>query len=113
MQADADLISEPISPHAGTFDASSMGRGVPGLPTGFDWRGEAFRILETIEVWKHSSREGAHAGGDLYLRRHYFRLRMSDDRIWTVYFVRQPPKSGNAKSRWFLYTVEASKRQDE
>ena len=113
MPADADLISEPITPHVGTGDASSMGRGVPGLPTGFDWRGQAFQIIETLEVWKHSSREGARAGGDLYLRRHYYRLRMSDESIWTVYFVRQPPRSGKAKSRWFLYTVETAKSSDE
>lgn len=113
MQARADLISEPLTPHTGTFDTSSMGRGVPGLPAGFDWRGESFQIVETIATWKHSSAEGARAGGETYLRRHYFRLRMSDASVWTVYFVRQPPRSGNAKNRWFLYTMEASRRRDD
>lgn len=102
----AELISEPITPHAGTSDISSMGRGEPGLPTGFDWRGKSFELVDVLRKWKDTSREGGRAGGDLYLRRHYYRLNMSDDRIWTVYFIRQTPRTGEAKSRWFLYTVE-------
>ncbi len=102
----AELISESIVPRAGTFDAERMGRGEPGLPDGFTWRSQSFDVVELLEAWKHSSREGARAGGELYLRRHYFKLRMSDDRVWTVYFVRQTPRSGDAKKRWFLYTTE-------
>jgi len=101
-----EFVSEPITPHAGTFDASAMGRGVPGLPTGFDWRDLSLQILQLLEAWKHSSREGSRAQGELYLRRHYFRLRMSDESVWTVYFVRQTPRSGNQRSRWFLYSIE-------
>ena len=102
----AELISESITARKGTFDASRMGRGEPGLPTGFDWRGDSIDIEERLETWKHSAREGARAGGELYLRRHYYRLRMSDNTIWTVYFTRQAPRSGDAKARWFLYTIE-------
>ncbi len=101
-----ELISERITPHAGSFDTSSMGRGEPGLPTGFDWRGVSFDVVDVLRRWKDTSREGGHAVGDLYLRRHYYRLRMSGKRIWTVYFIRQTPRSGDTKSRWFLYTVE-------
>ena len=101
-----EFVSEPIEPHAGTFDTTSMGRGTPGLPTGFDWRGTSFEIVEKLEAWKDSSREGARAQGELYLRRHYHRLRMSDASVWTVYFVRQTPRSGNPQSRWFLYSIE-------
>ncbi len=102
----AELISEPITPHAETFDAAAMASGVPGLPAGFTWRDESLDVVDILETWKHSSREGARAGGDLYLRRHYYRLRMGNDHVWTVYFLRQPPRSGDAKKRWFLYTVE-------
>ncbi len=101
-----DLISELISPVARTFDTSRMGRGEPGLPTGFAWHGESFDVVEELAAWKHSAREGGKAGGELYLRRHYFKLRMSDDSVWTVYFLRQTPLAGNPKHRWFLYTVE-------
>ena len=101
----AELISEPIVPRTGTFDVSRMARGEPGLPEGFRWRGVSTDIHEELATWKESSREGGGAG-DLYLRRHYYKLRMSDDRVWTVYFVRQTPRSGSPKNRWFLYTLE-------
>ncbi len=99
-----DLISEKIVPFAGTFDASAMSRGEPGLPSGFTWRDEEYIIVKRMDSWKKSSPEGGKAGNEVYLRRHYYRLRMSDDSVWVVYFVRQTPKSGNAKHRWFLYT---------
>ena len=102
----AELISEPITPKAGTFDTSRMGRGEPGLPSGFTWRGDSFEITEELSAWKEPSREGARAQGDLYLRRHCYKLRMSDGSTWTIYFERQTPRSGNPKQRWFLYTVE-------
>jgi hypothetical protein len=103
-----ELISEPITPHPGTSDTSRMGRGEPGLPSGFVWRGTSYDVLEELEAWKESSREGARTGGQLYLRRHYFQLRMSDDTIWTVYCTRQTPRSGDPKKRWFLYTIETT-----
>ncbi len=102
----AELISEPITPTAGTSDTAAMGRGEPGLPSGFTWKQQRREITEVISAWKHSSPEGARAGGDVYLRRHYYKLKMSDKTIWTVYFLRQSPRSGKAQKRWFLYTVE-------
>ena len=105
-----ELISEPITPHAGTSNADRMAGGEPGLPTGFTWHGDSIEIVEQLAAWKQSSREGARAQGDLYLRRHYYRLRMSDETTWVVYFVRQSPRSGNPKMRWFLYTIERGER---
>ena len=102
-----ELVSDPITPLAGTSDTTGMGRGEPGLPQAFTWRGELFDVVELRETWKQSSREGGGAGQH-YLRRHYFKLRMSDGSNWTVYFVRQTPRSGNPKVRWFLYTRETA-----
>ncbi len=102
----SELISEAIKPKSGTFNASRMARGEPGLPEGFTWRDESFDVVEILRAWKESSREGSHAQGELYLRRHCYQVRMSDDSIWTVYFIRQTPKSGNPKQRWFLYTLD-------
>jgi 2-polyprenyl-3-methyl-5-hydroxy-6-metoxy-1,4-benzoquinol methylase len=75
---------------------------------GLVWRGLSMAVVEELGAWKDSSREGARAGGELYLRRHYFRLRMSDAAIWTVYCTRQTPRSGDPKRRWFLYTLETT-----
>lgn len=99
-----ELVSEAITPEAGTFDASAMGRGEPGLPSGFGWRGRVYAVVRVIGTWKHSTREGSSAQGQLYLRQHRYRLLMDDGSTWEVYFVRQTPKSGCAKRRWFLYT---------
>ena len=102
----ADLISESITPRAGTANAARMGLGEPGLPAGFVWRDQDYDIVETLDAWKQSSREGARAVGESYLRRHYYRLKMSDGSVWTVYFLRQSMSSSRGRQRWFLYTVE-------
>ena len=101
-----ELVSEPITPHAGTGDAGRMAQGEPGLPAGFTWREDSYDVVEQLAAWKASSREGARAQGELYLRRHYFRVKMSDGGVWVVYCLRQTPRSGNPKRRWFLYTIE-------
>ena len=105
-----EFISEPITPVGGRFDTAAMGRGEPGLPREFVWRGQTYGVAEKLDQWKQSSAEGGRAGGELYLRRHCYKLRMSDGSVWTIYFERQAPhspdKSGCAKSakrRWFLY----------
>lgn len=102
----AELISEPILPLAGTFEAPAMARGEPGLPAGFQWRDQPYEVVECLRRWKESSREGGHAQGELYLRRHAFELLMSDGTRWSVYFVRQTPRSGSPRARWYLYTIE-------
>jgi hypothetical protein len=101
-----EFVSEPLVPHAGTFDVRDMAAGLPGLPTGFDWRGESHQVGQRLETWKQSVAEGGRSGGERYLRRHYFRLRMSDGAIWTVYFVRQAPRGASGRQRWFLWTVQ-------
>jgi hypothetical protein len=102
----AEFVSEPITPLPGVFDARAMATGLPGLPAGFTWRGQTCAIVDVLADWKHSSREGSPAQGELYLRRHYFRLRMSDGSAWTVYLIRQTPRSGSPKRRWFLLERE-------
>jgi len=100
-----DFVSEPITPHKGTFATQPMASGLPGLPLGFDWRGDSRSVVEVLGTWKASSREGGRPRGELYLRRHYFRLRMSDESVWTVYFIRQASKS-SARQRWFLFSID-------
>ena len=102
----SEFVGEAIEAGSVTFDTEAMSRGEPGLPNGFRWRGEDYDIVGLMDRWKGTSREGARAGGEVYLRRHYYKLGMSDGSVWTVYFVRQAPRSGRPMRRWFLYTVE-------
>jgi Domain of unknown function (DUF6504) len=102
----ADLISESIRPAGGFVEGAATARREPALPAGFSWRGDTYQVVATAGAWKESDREGGRATGELYLRRHYYRLSMSDGSMWTVYFTRQGPRSGDPKKRWFLYTIE-------
>lgn len=103
-----EFVSEAIAPLSGGFDTAAMSTALPGLPRGFVWRDCEIAIARVLETWKFASREGSHAQGELYLRRHYFRLQMSNGTEWTVYFVRQTPRSGNPRRRWFLYSISSS-----
>jgi hypothetical protein len=101
-----ELVSEPLKPLAGTFGTRAMAAGLPGLPAGFAWRGETHRIETVLESWKESGPEHGRLSGERYLRRHCFRLRMSDASVWRVYFTRQPAPGASPKARWFLYSVK-------
>lgn len=114
------FISEPITPHRGTFDCGPMASGLPGLPAGFDWRGVSYRAVGLLDAWKQSGPEGGRADGERYLRRHYFRLAMAAAQaedgaaaagrggtvIWTVYVLRQASRGSSARRRWFLASAE-------
>lgn len=101
-----EFISDPIEPHGGDFDTAAMARGEPGLPSEFKWRGEVYGVAERLRGWKESGRERGRAKGEIYLRRHYYELRMTDGSVWTVYFIRQPSSSRASRNRWFLYSRE-------
>jgi hypothetical protein len=102
-----EFVSEPIQPLPGTFRAAAMATGIPGLPDGFAWRDATFHIVEQLECWKQSGSERGRADGERYLRRHYWRLRMSDDSTWTVYFLRNVAPGSSRRTRWFLETRRA------
>jgi len=104
----SQFISEPIEPEAGTFDARVMARGEPGLPGHFTWRGVRYAVADVIEEWKSSQREGG--SGELYLRRHWYKVRTDPPAVMTLYCERQPGgrTRAAAKRRWWVYTVEGS-----
>ena len=106
-----EFVSESITPRSGTFGVEAMSRGEPGLPTGFSWRDADYAVVEVLDAWKESGPEKGRAQGDRYLRRHCYRLRMSDASTWTVYFLRTTPTGGRTnaarRTRWFLLTREA------
>lgn len=104
----AEFVSEAIAPAGDAFDTAAMATGEPGLPGAFTWRSQTYRVLGVAARWKDSSPEGGRAGNEVYLRRHYFKLIMDSQQLWTVYFVRQKPKSGARPARWFLYEIAPS-----
>jgi hypothetical protein len=101
-----ELISEPIVPTPRTFDAADMAKGLPGLPAEFTWRDRKYRVGILLEKWKVSGPEIGRLGGEKYLRRHYFRIRTTDQCVMTIYCERHTKSRARSKARWFLYTLE-------
>lgn len=98
MSAD-QFISEPLIPEAGTADAFAMVRGEPGLPRSFRWRDAPLVIERVLGAWKTNAEAGE---GRAYLRRHWYKVSVTDGRVLTLYCLRQA-KPG--EPRWWLYTV--------
>ena len=95
-----------MTPVAGSGRAAAMARGEPGLPERFTWRDTEYRVLGVIGQWKTSGpcKSGA---DEMYLRRHWYRIVTEPRAVMTVYCERQARSSRRAKSRWFIYTIEA------
>ena len=105
MSDPPEFISEPIVPEAGSFSPEAMIHGLAALPGAFAWRGRRYKIVACLEHVKQSAREGHFAGGERYLRRQQFRVRLDTGEIATIYVERQARSRRAAKSRWFLLTM--------
>jgi hypothetical protein len=96
------FIGEAIEPEDMSFSAASMALGKPGLPQGFSWNGGSFSVQEVLEEWKEAG-DCRHGSGERYVRKHWFRIKTTDQREMRIYFERQGRSSGG--SRWRLYSV--------
>lgn len=102
-----EFVSEPIHPVVGTAIASGMAKGEPGLPTKFVWRDTEYVLDEVLKSWKQSGpcRSGSN---ERYLRKHWFTIRTTDGLVMDIYFDRQARSKRQAKTRWWLYTIDRS-----
>ena len=98
------FIGEPMVPARGTADPAGMARGEPGLPARFTWRGRGYRVLGVVKAWKSSGpcRSGC---GEVYLRRHWYRIVTDPRAVLTVYFERQARSAKRSKARWWIYSA--------
>jgi hypothetical protein len=96
-----EFISEAITPKAGTFDVSAMSRGEAGVPREFTWREQAYVVERLIETWKTSSADR----GEMYLRRHWFRIQTTTGEQMVLYCQRQTKNAKRPKARWWLYSI--------
>jgi hypothetical protein len=99
------FIGEAIVPEDVSFTVLPMASGSPGLPRTFLWRGEQFSVHEVLEEWKEHG-DCRHGSGERYLRKHWFRVRTTDNVEMRIYFERQGRSSGG--SRWRLYTLRGA-----
>lgn len=98
-----EFVSEPISPVGTSFDTSSMAAGEPGLPARFRWRDTEYEVARVLDRWKTTG-DCRHGSGEQYVRKHWFRVEVSDGTQMEIYFDRQS-RSGKGKQRWWLAAV--------
>ena len=96
------FIGESIQPEDMSFSLSPMATGKPGLPGKFTWKGRSFSVLQLLEEWKEAG-DCRHGSGERYVRKHWFRVRTTENLEMKIYFERQRRSSGG--SRWRLYSL--------
>lgn len=96
------FIGEAITPEDLSFSVSPMAMGKPGLPRQFSWNGRRFSVIEVLEEWKECG-NCRHGSGERYVRKHWFRVRTTEDLEMRIYFERQGRSGGG--SRWRLYSI--------
>ena len=105
-----EFISEAIQPDGDSFVLPAA-IGEPALPRRFRWRARGFQVRELVRAWKEHEADRTHGSGHLYLRKHWFEVRVEDGSVMKLYFQRQPPSGRAAKSRWWLYTRAPSAQE--
>jgi phosphoribosylglycinamide formyltransferase-1 len=99
----AQLVSEQLKPLLGEVDAGRIVVGAPLLPTGFAWRCVEYPVAEVLEEWKETG-PCTHGSGEMYVRKHWFRIRTTGGDEMKIYFERKARSAREAKKRWWLYT---------
>jgi len=104
------FISEAITPVDASFSTSSMCAGEPGLPVRFRWRNTLYEVARVLEKWK-STGDCRHGSGEQYVRKHWFRVEVTDGTQMEIYFDRQP-RSRKNKQRWWLAAIVEDEKKD-
>jgi len=103
--AGEEFVSEEMTPVSGTADLAGLSRREPGLPGRFRWRGREYRVAGVVRTWKtHGPCKSG--GGEVYLRRHWYKVLTDPRAVMTIYCERQARSSRRPKARWFIYTIE-------
>ncbi|MCY2950827.1 MAG: DUF6504 family protein [Planctomycetota bacterium] len=71
------------------------------LPAQFTWRGKRYAVRRLLSAWKTSTPDR----GEMYLRRHWFRIEATTGERITLYCERQATNTKKPKTRWWLYTI--------
>ena len=103
------------------FDVPPVMQKKPGCPSGFIWRGETYRILESLSEWHDFGRRGRYGRnmrpthltrswvtGSWGVGRFFFQVRVEDDRVFDIYYDRAPANAMQGKGSWHLYSERES-----
>jgi len=107
-----EFVSESIKPVAGTSRTVAMSRGRPVLPGRFIWRGKEYTVAEVLQSWKQSG-PCKSGGSEMYLRKHWFKVKTADGLEMTIYFESRQvgTRSGKAKNAGGCILSPASGRK--
>ena len=97
------LISEAISPVAGTADVTRMAIGEPGLPHKFVWRGRTVTVTAVLSTWRETGK-CRHGSPEMYVRKHWYEVLTASDGTMKLYFQRQA-RGGRGGARWWLFSI--------
>ena len=98
------FIGAAIRPLEGTFDATRMSSGGPGLPREFRWGPQTIRVARVVRTWRETG-PCHHGSGEAYVRKHWFEVLTESGDTMKIYFERQA-RSRSKRNRWWLFTVE-------
>ena len=112
MTGEPRFIGEEIEV---AFDEPPVLEKTPGCPNAFTWRGEVFRVLESVSQWSDFTRRGRfsrnmqpeHASraskrGSWGVGRFFFRVRVERGRLFELYYDRAPKDARQRKGSWHL-----------
>lgn len=102
---DEEFISQPIVPVAATFNTARMSIGEPGLPGEFIWHDKTYTVKKVLNTWRKTS-PCTHGSGEMYVRRHYYKILTGSGDRMTLYFDRQPRRGEALGPRWWLLSRE-------
>lgn len=107
------FIDEPISV---TFSEPPLLQKSPPCPATFTWRGETLQVEEMLEIWTDYRRRGraahnmrpahlmtAASRGSWGVGRFFYKVRVADGRVFTLYYDRAPRDVDDRKGSWVLY----------
>ena len=83
-----------------------------GLPQRFVWRDREYTVAAVLAVWKEDG-PCRHGSGEMYLRKHWFKIATHQGPQMTLCFERQARSKRQNKLRWWLFTIECEGSPDE
>lgn len=98
------FVSELVHPAEESFDFAGTPAGDPPIPRRFKWRDKEYTVADVLER-RRDTGPCTHGSGELYARKHWFRVRTTTGEVMNLYFERHARSKAQRKKRWWLYSI--------